>query len=649
MPPEPGRLTLTLVSLQHPRLNAPRSNFAWFAIMLVCALGVPSPAAADGFRHQLIAENGGLTPDGLAFRFSSFPPVQPVLNDAGQVVFVDENAVWLSSPGSHVVTIAQVGKAGPSGGIFYQLRSPHLNNHGHVAFLGVLDGFDAAFNRTNGIFSGSPGSLQVRALSGDAMNVPSIGSTVGFMELKSFDDDDRIVFQDRSGFRGPEPFELGIVVGNSKERVDAVRTTAPGLPASMGPASGSRWQADGSLLFVNYLIRIQNNSATGNALWQYTPTNHLLTVVAGFTSVPAFQDFPPHLGSNAPTAFSDSSVIANRFGEAVVTFLGSAGGYRGLGWIRPENTEWIIRNGHPLPGNPGTTIQDVGARDCNDAGDVAFTAQATLDGERRGILCRVTGGRYELVAVQGQSVPGFTTNILYGSPHSAGAVQMNEAGTVLFAVSAINATNASDTRQLLCVAPPGQPVQVVVSTKQALSLGQGDLRSVAANADLVRFWGGSHRDAGRKVLDEAGRVALFLTFTNQSSAVVLATPGGNPLTEYLESLGLQGADASPGADPDHDHQPNIQEIYHGTSPKAGSTSPLALGTGPAGELLLTWPVALDTHGITVTARWTPSLSDWRAGSTLPPENAGRLADGRALQSVRLPRNGRSGFIRLEFQ
>ena len=116
---------------------------------------------------QLIATHGAAAPAGGNYdRFSS-----PALNGAGQVAFradlsggSSSEGIFAGTPGS-LQAVALQGDATPAGGTFTGgFFSPVLNNSGQVAFNAGLTGGSA----TSGIFVGAAGSLQAAALRGAA-------------------------------------------------------------------------------------------------------------------------------------------------------------------------------------------------------------------------------------------------------------------------------------------------------------------------------------------------------------------------------------------------------------------------------------------------------------------------------------------------
>ncbi len=103
-----------------------------------------------------VAINGDLTSTGAAI--TSINAVHGGINDAGNVLFTANTAagqgLWLATPGSTPLKVAQVGDAAPGGGTFSGFGStpmPGFNNLGEVAFVATVSGGPGA-----GVYLASP-------------------------------------------------------------------------------------------------------------------------------------------------------------------------------------------------------------------------------------------------------------------------------------------------------------------------------------------------------------------------------------------------------------------------------------------------------------------------------------------------------------
>jgi hypothetical protein len=145
---------------------------------IFCAESVYLKDAATG-QTKSIAHQGAPAPGGGTYRLA----FGPVLNNQGEIAFVGdltpapgfgENlAVFLHTRGN-TVPVARPGDSMPGGGSllrasFFALDF-HLNNHGEVAFSGVLDTSSDAVNNDTGLYVFSHGSLRLVARTGTVIS-----------------------------------------------------------------------------------------------------------------------------------------------------------------------------------------------------------------------------------------------------------------------------------------------------------------------------------------------------------------------------------------------------------------------------------------------------------------------------------------------
>jgi hypothetical protein len=132
---------------------------------------------------QAVALQGTATPAGGNYNSFEVLPTYPIpaLNDAGQVAFLasltgdtSSEGLFVGSPGSlHVA--AQTGTAAPVGGSYNSFNYPVLNGYGQLAFTANL----TSGTSSEGLFVGSPGSIQAAALLGAA--APAGGNYSSFV------------------------------------------------------------------------------------------------------------------------------------------------------------------------------------------------------------------------------------------------------------------------------------------------------------------------------------------------------------------------------------------------------------------------------------------------------------------------------------
>ena len=125
---------------------------------------------------QAVALQGNAAPAGGNYSSFGFP----VISTSGQLAFNANltggsaaSGIFAGATGS-VQTVALQGNAAPAGGNYSSLSGPVINASGQVAFPANLTGGSA----TNGIFAGTVGALQPIALQGSAAPAGGIYSTL---------------------------------------------------------------------------------------------------------------------------------------------------------------------------------------------------------------------------------------------------------------------------------------------------------------------------------------------------------------------------------------------------------------------------------------------------------------------------------------
>lgn len=141
---------------------------------------------SQGEITQLVAEGS------IASTGESVSPSSGLINDAGDVVFVDSNAglYLLAHNTSTIVRLAGVGEAAPGGGTFSTFVGFSLNKSGQVAFhVFLAEGGD-------GVYLASGGSISKIIKTGDSF--PD-GGTFSFATDPSINDSGKVAFGGLSG------------------------------------------------------------------------------------------------------------------------------------------------------------------------------------------------------------------------------------------------------------------------------------------------------------------------------------------------------------------------------------------------------------------------------------------------------------------
>lgn len=217
------------------------------------------------------------TPSGVQFDLFGLP----AMNDAGHTafhgyvagsgvdLFTNNDGIWSGASGS-LVLVARSGSqapGAPSGVNFAGFLDPALNNAGHIAFWGHVDGSDLGGAFDDGIWSEGSGSLALVARRGSQAPGAPNGVMFGTTEIVSFD---RPVLSDSGdvAFRGfvsgagvDETNNDGIWAGRAEALTLVARTgsQAPGTADGVSFSSFFPWSGPlqlnetGQAAFTGYL------------------------------------------------------------------------------------------------------------------------------------------------------------------------------------------------------------------------------------------------------------------------------------------------------------------------------------------------------------------------------------------------------------
>jgi hypothetical protein len=196
----------------------------------------------------------------------------------------------------------------------------------------------------------------------------------------------------------------------------------------------------------------------------------------------------------------------------------------------------VALQGQSAPGGSGETYSSFSSGAVlNGSGQVAFRANLSGGPSTQGIFTKPSGGSVSAVALLGQSAPGTSAGVTY-STFGTGLV-LNGSGQVGY-TAVLAGTGVTAANDGAVYAGTAGNVQLVVR--------EGDTINTTAGTKTVSTFSlatGSGGEDGRAwSYNDAGIMAMSLTFTDGASGIYLFTPVPEPgLILGFAAAGLAGA------------------------------------------------------------------------------------------------------------
>ena len=294
-----------------------------------------------------VALQGGTTPTGGTYSAFTIPAA---VNPSGQVAFVagvtggtTTSALFVGAPGS-LQTAATLGGTTPSGGVYATvIAAPLLNASGQVAFIS-LNG------ASQGIFAGTPGSLQTAMLNG-AVAPGTGGQTYGNpTSAFSYNNSNQVAFS--SGLSSGGTSTTGLFAGapGSVAALALNNTAAPGGLGNYSTFFGVTINNAGRSSFG---ANLTGGTATAAI---FTGTPGALTTIArqgqGASTGVAGETFAS-FGSPVPNATGGYAFTGNIAGPSVTTANDSA-----LFIYTPGNVALVVREGDLVDVDPTAGVDN---------------------------------------------------------------------------------------------------------------------------------------------------------------------------------------------------------------------------------------------------------------------------------------------------
>ena len=494
-------------------------------------------ASADVYHFRTVAKTGDPVPQ-VGGTFLEFG--WPRINSSGQVAFaasrtadVGQTGIWLAPldqpDAMQAIMLAgtQVPDSAP-GTVFdhytFADDGPEINDAGHIAFVASLLGLPG--ESPNGAFRFVNGTLTKVAATGDP--APGIGGATlaRISRWCGFNESDLMAFGVELGGQGvTEDDDVAIYMHWFGGLNLVKREGNPSPPNGFGWTWGTN--ATGSVQNFLPLVQIADNGRIGFDSEVFTNSGSTVSRWTGWPGAlshgmlagnlsPEFHPFVNQLGN-----FGVYSMHLTEDGFAFYHAV-DVNGEEATGiWRYDGNSlETVAQEGAAGPLGEYKSIWPYSIVTAFD-GTVAFSAtftpfDPTTDGA---LLIRRPNQQAVALVREGDAAPGYWPNVVFSSTMSMLAIDDSSRIYSHMHVSGpgIDATNNSGIWRMR---PDGQ-VQLVVRKGQTITLDDGIERQVA-NMQVHR--GSGLHTGARPGINNAGDVALWLAFTDDTSAVVVAEP-----------------------------------------------------------------------------------------------------------------------------
>ncbi|MCY2954977.1 MAG: hypothetical protein NTU53_23860 [Planctomycetota bacterium] len=361
------------------------------------------------------------------------------------VIVITVTCLALSGPARSQVrysVAALTGQPAPgAGGTTYSnLRSPLLNDAGQVAFRAELANSDRPFDW--GIFSGSPGAMQLLARSGDAASGVPTDFTYGTRPTDPYalTGSGTVLYSASLSQSGtyPEGWGLWVATGTHAQVVCSQTVIAPGMDPYFDNLVGATMRGSGVVAITAELGGPTVDHTNYMGIWA-GPVGNLQPVARmGEQAVGApigitYADYESGVAFGIP-ALSDAGLVA--FGGRTANPQPGQFPHSAAWAGQPGALHLLAREGDPAPQLPGETFGGVGSPAVARSGQLAFVASL---GASQIVIYAGTADNLYVAVRTGQTPPGFADAAFdYLSPPV-----VNSAGHLAFTAS-ISASGGGD-------------------------------------------------------------------------------------------------------------------------------------------------------------------------------------------------------------
>jgi hypothetical protein len=487
----------------------------------------------------------GLPPGTILAGFDSGPVVNSYglgastvsLGGTG-VTTANNESIWVGVPGS-LALVAREGDSAPGlPAYFGSMHRPVLSATGTVAFGSLLGGAGITAGNDEAAWIGYPGALSLLAREGSA--APGTAADFGSLLVPlRINGSGQVAF--RTGLAGAGVHagnDQGVWTGTAGALQLAARKgdPAPGLPAGVfvGSLADPVLNGAGHLALSGTLTGPGVTPADDAALW-FGPAQALQVVARKGDSLPGLPAGTALAGFSLGPVINDAGQIAlgGLLSGAGVDSSNDQAIWAGL----PGGLTLAVREGDAAPGlAPGVRFAGFGSPGAtalliNAGGQLSL--RANLDGpgvsgaNDTGLWVQESG-QWQLVAREGDQVPGLPAGVVFAEPFPGGSPfgdpLLNARGQLAFLASLAGPGVTPANHSALVATRPDGAMELIAQSGDVFDLGGGDLRTIFSltlySGTILTSSGGE--DGRPMAFNDAGQLTFRMTFTDGASGVFLA-------------------------------------------------------------------------------------------------------------------------------
>ena len=565
--------------MNHPAFP-PRAGGRWAAVFALLVLAGPAPAQV--YTPQLVVKSGDAapgTPAGVSFGLVAgatdpSPFIGPTLNASGTAAFlahvtgsgvtanVNDIGIWTGAAGGPVLLFARDGDpitVGAGTATLGAINSfPAINTAGTIAFRGTLvqGGSVTAANDT-GVWTGTPGAVQIVAREGDAAPGFTGVTFASFGDPLLMSGTTSVLTATLAGTGVTTTNDASLWSGTPGNLQLFVRegSAAPGTAAGVtfSGASVPTAAPSGTIAFRHGLTGTGVTSSNNLGIWAGTSSANVQIIMRSGDTAPTIGTAITVFGGIAVLADGSVAVNATAALGGSVTTANNQGLFVGT---TQANMALVVRKGDQAPGEPaGIVLNGIGVPIAN-GNTVGFRTSVTGPGVTTAndgvIFTWSAAGGLTTVAREGNPAPG-AGGAVFGalgtsSPLGFGSLfSIGPNGHAAFYAPLTGAGVDSTNDTGIWAQTPGG-VKLVVRKGDLIDLDPGPGTDLAAVANLSLLdngpSGGFGTSAGYASVGGDDQITWAATFTDGRSGVFVSSM---PVPEPGSTVAFSAAAIAVGA------------------------------------------------------------------------------------------------------
>ena len=508
---------------------------------LILAAGVGAPALAAGSTYRIVARTGQAAPGGGGGTFMQFGA--PVISANGRVAFRATTSGVLANSGvwsegiagmNNLQPVMRLGDAIPGFvGTFAGAFAPNvadlvLNSEGELAFAATITGTQATFG-TQAILVHTEGGVASAAMPGQLVPLPCGGFgcqrwLTQILPIQfAFNASGQVAFISLIDGTGVNESNNSVLVRAGVGGTHVLIREGDAPPGTFGVTytylntdARPHLNDNGEALLRNVLWNDDTSDAYWS-LWRGQPGAMSLVTAETWTA--------PTGGTFAGVYIPDESAGFNNAGQIVFDqgVVDGAGAHMGT-WLHSEGTtQAICFDGVGAPAGLTFAGPSTQTASINSDGDISFVGYlegpGVNDDNRRALLRRSAAGTTSILARDTNQAPGFLNGVTFRALGWFGTHMLNDGRVVFPAALEGPGIHELNDESVWITRHGGQPA-ILMREGQNMVVG-GQLRTV--DNFYVAISPGVESGHANGVSD-LGQVVFHVTFTDESEAIIVATP-----------------------------------------------------------------------------------------------------------------------------